>query len=648
MGTGILELREDPVMKTEKTSCNALRSSLIACGKIAIVLALTGFAMGAPVVSLSPSVASPQPLGTSVTLTASATDTDAGAIAYRFQVGAAGSSTLTTVRDYSVETTFVFTPMLREGYYQFVVTARNNNTLNTGSHTITAYQFTTLVTAGIPVVTPAANPLVALFSSPACPSGGEYMRVNILPSGATYPSYTSWKACGPNTLNFVVAGMRASTLYSLHSETWNGSTITAGPSVSFSTGTPTVTFPTINITTPFTTSDSTNEPFLLIATLAPTFPFAIDWTGAPVWYYDVPSTPTRPVPGGTLLLIVNGPNSAGTPVASQQVLREIDLAGNVIRETNATRIAEQVSAMSGIASQCYVGGTDCLDGAFHHEAIRLPNGHTLAMTDEEQIFTDGTQGSSPANPVDIIGDIWVDLDANFQVTWYWRAFDWLNANRAAILGETCAASGGGGCPPIFLTTGIAQDWLHSNALYYTPSDGSVLMSMRHQDWIIKVDYNNATGAGDVLWTLGLGGDFTINSTDPYPWFSHQHDPGFVQDGATTLAMFDNGNTRVSPPPIGLGSGDSRGYVLNIDQTSMTATPVLLQDLGVYSAALGTAELLSSGDYHFEAGIISQSPPSSEAIEVFTNSGTLGFSVQLDAIAYRSFRMTNLDTPPDKD
>jgi hypothetical protein len=120
-----------------------------------------------------------------------------------------------------------------------------------------------------------------------------------------------------------------------------------------------------------------------MATLSP-FPMAIDLSGAPVWYYLDPSgtSPllTRPPAGGEILMIANGTNSAGTAVTSPQILRKIDLAGNIIRETNATRVSEQVAALSGIASSCQVGGTDCLVGAFHHEALQLPNGHTLAST----------------------------------------------------------------------------------------------------------------------------------------------------------------------------------------------------------------------------------------------------------------------------
>ena len=117
-----------------------------------------------------------------------------------------------------------------------------------------------------------------------------------------------------------------------------------------------------------------------------------------------------------------------------------------------------------------------------------------------------------------------------------------------------------------------------------------------------------------------------------------------------MAMFDNGNTRVSPPPLGLGSGDSRGYVLNVDQQNMVATPVLLADLGVFSAALGTAQLLANGDYAFDAGYASISPATAKAIEVFPTSisGSLGYTLQVGSLAYRAFRLASFYSPPDKD
>jgi arylsulfate sulfotransferase len=51
------------------------------------------------------------------------------------------------------------------------------------------------------------------------------------------------------------------------------------------------------------------------------------------------------------------------------------------------------------------------------------------------------------------------------------------------------------------------------------------------------------GTGHIIWRLGKDGDFKINSTDPNPWFSHQHDPEFEEGSTMTLALFDNGDVR---------------------------------------------------------------------------------------------------------
>ena len=74
------------------------------------------------------------------------------------------------------------------------------------------------------------------------------------------------------------------------------------------------------------------------------------------------------------------------------------------------------------------------------------------------------------------------------------------------------------------------DWLHSNALTWSASDNNLVFSIRNQDWVIKVDYNNGRGRWAHIWTLGVGGDFTIvprNPSDPYPWFSHQHNVNYL-------------------------------------------------------------------------------------------------------------------------
>ncbi len=134
----------------------------------------------------------------------------------------------------------------------------------------------------------------------------------------------------------------------------------------------------------------------------------------------------RPLPGGNLLMSMN---DYGVP---WQMLREMDIAGNSIRETTVLRVNEQLAAL----------GHDPIT-ALHHDALRLPNGRTLVIASVERMLTD-VQGPGA---VDVLGDMLIELDSEWQVTWAWNAFDHLDARRAAVLRETCTGPVDG-CRPL--------------------------------------------------------------------------------------------------------------------------------------------------------------------------------------------------------
>ena len=90
------------------------------------------------------------------------------------------------------------------------------------------------------------------------------------------------------------------------------------------------------------------------------------------------------------------------------------------------------------------------------------------------------------------------LDQNFQVAWVWDPFAWLDTNRLPTLGE------GPG------------DWMHANSIAWSPADGNLVVSMRSQDWVIKIDYANGTGDGHVVWRLGAGRRFHAPFLRPIP------------------------------------------------------------------------------------------------------------------------------------
>jgi hypothetical protein len=104
-----------------------------------------------------------------------------------------------------------------------------------------------------------------------------------------------------------------------------------------------------------------------------------------------------------------------------------------------------------------------------------------------------------------------------------------------------------------------------------------------------------------------------------------------------VILFDNGNTRRASDP----SANSRGQVWTLDETTMTATPVLNADLGNYSFRLGSAQRLSNGNYSFLSG--SQGPVPNDiaqSIEIRPD-GTKSYVLRLAGPEYRSFRVRTL-------
>ena len=217
--------------------------------------------------------------------------------------------------------------------------------------------------------------------------------------------------------------------------------------------------------------------------------------GNVVWYYDpvanaFASFAPSLVPGGTVLLL----GGVQTAQGGASTLREVDLAGDTLRETNVGAVNAELAAL---------GQHSITD--FNHDAQRLPNGDTAVLATTPRTIT------IRGKPVLYNGDMVLVLDQNFQVAWTWDPFNFLNVHRLPTLGEN----------PL--------NWTHANSIAWSPEDGNLIVSLRSQDWVIKINYANGTGDGHILWRLGQGGNFRINSTDPSPWFSHQHDVRYIND-----------------------------------------------------------------------------------------------------------------------
>ena len=135
--------------------------------------------------------------------------------------------------------------------------------------------------------------------------------------------------------------------------------------------------------------------------------------------------------------------------------------------------------------------------------------------------------------------------------------------------------------------------------------------MRHQNWIVKVDYANGTGSGKVLWRLGEGGDFKlIGGTDPIDWEYAQHSPAFASDNTTgvfSLAVMDNGDDRQFAAGVSCGTPGAQPClysstpVFRIDEVGRTATLTFHQisPSNEYSQWGGNAEQLANGNIEYD-------------------------------------------------
>ncbi|MGH9433387.1 MAG: aryl-sulfate sulfotransferase, partial [Terriglobia bacterium] len=447
-----------------------------------------------------------------------------------------------------------------------VLTVTATGTSNTSS---IASATVTIIPPG--TVSATNNPLVAKYSLSVARQG----TVTIQFGPDTNYGLKTWSRPTPSTggpISIFVAGMKQNTTYHMSATVQfpDGSTFvdtdhafTTG-SVPASTPVPTFTISNPNNLTPnpgieffdgLTPPAGTN--YVEVG--------ATDLQGNVIWYLS-PSVyapgigvfAAPQLPNGNFIFAFGSPAQIVPPPSAGSMLEEIDLGSDVIWQLTITQLNQELAA----------AGYNLTAIEFHHDVLPLPNGHIIALVNSTQTFNDlpGYPG-----PTLVLGDALVDLDQNRQPVWVWNEFDHLDINRH---------------PMNF------PDWTHTNAVIYSPSDGDLIVSMRHQNWIVKVNYDNGKGNGDIVWKLGEGGDFTLQGgTDPIDWFYAQHavkllSPNSV--GTYKLGMFDNGNDRIvdqnndvcgSP---GVQACYSTVPIFQINETAKTASILWRDTLPVLS------------------------------------------------------------------
>jgi arylsulfate sulfotransferase len=444
-------------------------------------------------------------------------------------------------------------------------------------------------------VTPTANPQVALYTM-TLPFPGS-MTVNFGPT--TSYGLTTWAQSvdtAGGQVSIFVAGMKASTAYHMAATVQFSNGITATDADhTFTTGAvPTI--PDFNLTlTAATTAGLTPQPGLELLN-APGAVAISDLAGNILWMYANPGggTSTDLIQGvkmlsnGDILMVIGAnsgvPLSGPLPANSFLEIREVDLAGDTVRELSINDLNDALQ--SATCAECHVTLQ-----TFHHDVTPLPDGGWLMIANTIMNLSPSTTPAlTNEAPTAVLGDVIVAVDKNLRPIWVWNEFNHLDPNRH---------------PMNF------PDWTHTNAVLYSPDDGNILVSIRHQNWLVKVDYENGSGNGNILWRLGQGGDFTLaGGTDPTDWQYAQHGPSYFTQNTTgvfSLGVMDNGDDRSFPTGTQCGTAGapsclySSAMVFQIDETGKTATITfhhILPD-SEYISWGGNVEQMANGNVEYD-------------------------------------------------
>jgi arylsulfate sulfotransferase len=462
------------------------------------------------------------------------------------------------------------------------IDANGNYTAPSGSASMTVTVTATLVkdhsktaSATVNVVAPGqvtatANTQVASYSIAPAAAG----NVSVQFGTSTNYGLTTWTQPAPTgggPVSLFVAGMKGNTLYHMRGvvQFADGTQYTDVDQTFITQSLLPSQLPAVTATTtPGMTPQSGVELLDLVDGNIAHAPVAVaDLDGNILWSYNAGlgqtllANPIKLLPNGHFLI-----NFSGMPVdGTNSILQEVDLTGKLIWQMTAAELNNALAAATCAGDGCKVTivGT-------HHDFVMLPNGHLIVIASTQQVISGTT----------VTGDVLIDLDQNHKPVWLWNEFDHLDTDRR---------------PYMF------PDWTHTNAVLYSADDGNLIVSIRHQNWIVKVDYANGTGAGDVIWHLGYQGDFMlVGGTDPTDWFYAQHGPSFTTTNTTGqfgLAVFDNGDDRVFPPGVS-ATLYSTVPVFSIEETSKTATLNFYMTAPTYSFFGGNNAVLNNGDVEF--------------------------------------------------
>ena len=195
-------------------------------------------------------------------------------------------------------------------------------------------------------------------------------------------------------------------------------------------------------------------------------------------------------------------------------------------------------------------------GQWHHVLTELDNGdHVTVQSNYEYVGDDEIQG-----------DRVIQLDTDNNEVWSWNTFDHLEYD------------------PDDLYMGLW--WTHLNSVVVDSDEDVAYIN----SWVLGHTFKVDRASGEILWTLGLGGDFAPDPDAMEPWYQKSH--SFEPIGDDHYVIYDNGDS---------SRGWSRIMEYALDESTMQAEivwqyPEYGEEDVWWVISCGDVDLLDNGNH----------------------------------------------------
>ena len=272
-----------------------------------------------------------------------------------------------------------------------------------------------------------------------------------------------------------------------------------------------------------------------------------------------------------------------------------------------------------------------LPDGYHHDLCQLDNNNFLVLTNE---YEDNT-----------IEDIIIEID-----------YDTGNIIKTIDLKDIIPLEQGKS------ENWSKEDWFHNNSISYDKYNNSIILSGRHQDIVISIDYDT----DELEWILGNPDgwnpdmkQYFLKPVNELEYTYSQHAAKIIDNNR--IMIFDNGNNRSKNKDTYIEPKDnySRGVIYEINQEDMTVTQLYEygKDRGseFYSNYVSDIDyiqednyLITSGGIVYNNNIIQNQPfafyenGTAKSIIVEVNNNKVLYELKLPYNTYRTEKINLYD------